>query len=298
MVSEAAKRVIERIRAENSGPELDLDAARANWIAGSKELTLPAGAVFAVTEAGGIAAEWMDTPGAQPDRLLLLLHGGGYNAGSPVTHRKLAALLGLATGTRVLTPDYRLAPEHPFPAAPEDALAVWNWLTTEGGREPASIVVAGDSAGGGLALTMMLMLRDAGRQQPLAAVLLSPWTDLSVSGRSYETNRASDPGITREGLLRAGAWYAGKLPVTHPLASPLFADLKGLPPLLIHAGGAEAMLDDSRVFAERAGAAGVEVTFREWPGLWHVHQHEAPEVPEAVQAIAEIGAFVKGRFTR
>ena len=228
--------------------------------------------------------------------MFLLLHGGGYNAGSPKTHRRMAANLAAATGMRVLVPDYRLAPEHPFPAGVKDALLAYGWLLSQGLSE-ADIVVGGDSAGGGLALSMLLALREANARMPLAAVLMAPWTDLTVSSPSYETLRDKDPTITREGLREAGLWYAGNRDPADPMLSPLFADPRGLPPLLIHAGGDEVMVDDSVLFAEKAQAAGVETVLKVWPGLWHVFQVQS-HVPEAAQAIAEIGAFVREQMGR
>ena len=257
---------------------------------------LPEGARFESVVAGGVPSEWMDMPESVPGKVLLLLHGGGYNAGSPKTHRRMAAHLARETGMRVLVPDYRLAPEHPFPAGVKDALLAYGWLLSQGLSE-TDIVVGGDSAGGGLALSMLLALREANAKMPLAAVLLAPWTDLTVSSPSYETLRDKDPIITREGLREAGLWYAGNRDPADPMLSPLFADPSGLPPLLIHAGGDEVMLDDSVRFAQKAQLAGVATTLKVWPGLWHVF-HGEPHVPEAAAAIGEIGAFVKDQMGR
>lgn len=304
MISQEARRVIARIRAEHEGPDIPLEENRRNWIARASALPLPAGTTITPQRIeGGLWAEWVDAPGASRGRVFLLLHGGGYNAGSPVTHRRLAAMIGIETGMRVLVPDYALAPEHPYPAGLVHALGAYAWLTGEGSRAageagilPADVVVGGDSAGGGLTLSLLLSLRDGGLPLPRAAVLLSPWTDLTVSSPSYALNRDRDPSITQNGLREAGVMYAGGSDPADPMLSPLFADLGGLPPLLIHVGGDEAMLDDSRLLAERAAAAGVEVLYRLWPGLWHVHHHEAPEVPEAAQALREIGSYVRSRF--
>jgi acetyl esterase/lipase len=292
MVSPEAERAIARIRAESSGPPKTLAQSRADWIAGAMQQPLPEGAVVSGAVVGGIAGECVEIAGTSPRRVILQLHGGGYNAGSPVTHRKLAAYFALYGGARVFTPDYRLAPEHPFPAAPEDGLAVYDGLLGQG-IAPADIVFIGDSAGGGLALTMLLMLRERGGPMPAAAVLLAPMADLTVSSESYVSNRASDPQITREGIAEAGIWYAGGRDLRDPLLSPVFADLTGLPPLLIHAGGIEVMLGEAEAIAERARIAGVNVTYKEWPGLWHIHHHEVPDVPEATAAVREIGAFIR-----
>ena len=291
MVSTEAQKEIDRLFSLFDPVERPLPARRRDWERDALLEPLPEGATFRQVIAGGVAAEWMTMPGADASRVFLLLHGGGYNAGSPKTHRKLAANLARVTGLPVLTPDYRLAPEHPFPAAVEDARAVYEWLLGQG--YPADhIIVGGDSAGSGLSLSLLLDLTAAGRPLP-KGVLMAPWTDLTCSSPSYEANRALDPIITQENLSRAGLWYAGNNDPRHPIASPLFGDLTGLPPLLIHAGGAETMVDDSRRFAALARAAGVSVEEKIWPGLWHVFHTACPAVPEAASAMEEIGAFVR-----
>ncbi|MEO6012006.1 MAG: alpha/beta hydrolase [Devosia sp.] len=272
-----------------------LDVRRREWEAEARLQILPKGSRFQPVDAAGIKAEWMEMPLVSRRRVLLLMHGGGYNAGSPRTHRKLAAHLSRATHARVLTPDYRLAPEHAFPAAVKDSLKVYGWLLDQGIGED-EIVFGGDSAGGGLALSMLLALRQAGAKMPRAAILLSPWTDLTVSSPSYERHRKADPIIARERLREAGLMYAGQRDPADPTASSLFADLTGLPPMLIHVGGDETMLDDSRLLAEHARAAGIDVSYKVYEGMWHVHQHAAPEVPEAVAAFNDIAAFIRAHF--
>lgn len=301
MVSSEARARIEQMLADKreerrrfpQGKPLEL--SRKDWEAEARLDVLPKGARFQPVDAGGIRAEWMEMPLIDRQRVFLLLHGGGYNAGSPRTHRRMAAHFSRAAHARVLTPDYRLAPEHPFPAAVKDALKAYGWLLEQGYPE-GQIVVGGDSAGGGLTLSMLLALREAGAKMPRAAVLLSPWTDLSCSGATYTTLRKLDPIIDKEGLSAAGVWYAGGRDLRDPMASPLFAEAAGLPPLLIHAGGDETMLDDSRLFAERARAAGVDVTFKIYDGMWHVHHAAAPDVPEAVAAFNDIAAFIRSQF--
>ena len=297
MISDEARKELEVQFAKPKKVGLTLTEKRRQWE--DECLTthvLPEGMVVEAVISGGVPGEWVTMPQSQADKVFLLLHGGGYNAGSPKTHRSMAANLAAATGMRVLVPDYRLAPEHPFPAGVKDALLAYGWLLSQGLSE-ADIVVGGDSAGGGLALSMLLALREANARMPLAAVLMAPWTDLTVSSPSYETLRDKDPTITREGLREAGLWYAGNRDPADPMLSPLFADPSGLPPLLIHAGGDEVMVDDSVLFAERAQAAGVETVLKVWPGLWHVFQVQS-HVPEAAQAIAEIGAFVREQMGR
>lgn len=295
MASPEAHIEIARLFAERREEDVPLPRRRRDWEAEARADTLPEGAQFRPAIAGGVPAEWVDMPGADPRRVLLFFHGGAYNAGSPRTHRKLTALLAQATGARVLVPDYRLAPEHPFPAAVKDALLAFGWLLTEG-YEASDIVVGGDSAGGGLALSMLLALREAGAQMPRAAVLMAPWTDLSASSPSYERLWQNDPVIDPQRLREAGSWYAGRRNPRDPMASPLFAELGGLPPMLIHVGGGEVMLDDSTRFADAAAAAGCRVTLKIWPELWHVFHNAAPEVPEASEAIAEIGQFVRQSY--
>lgn len=272
-----------------------LEQRRRDWEAETRLDVLPKGARFQPVDAGGIKSEWMEMPLVDRARVFLLLHGGGYNAGSPRTHRKMAAHLSRAAHARVLVPDYRLAPEHPFPAAVKDALRAYGWLLEQGFAEE-QIIVGGDSAGGGLTLSLLLALREAGAKMPRAAVTMSPWTDLSCSSGTYSRHRSLDPIIDKEGLSEAGLWYAGSRDPKDPMASPMFADLRDLPPILVQVGGDETMLDDSRIFADRAKAAGVDVTYQLYDGMWHVHQSGAPDVPEAVAAYNDIAAFIRAQF--
>jgi monoterpene epsilon-lactone hydrolase len=295
MVSAEARAELERLFAERR-PDRPLEQRRREWEAQARLHVLPKGARFSQVEADGIPSEWMEMPRVARDRALLLLHGGGYVAGSSKTHRRLAANLCRAMHMRVLTPNYRLAPENPFPAGAKDALRAYGWLLRQG-LMPNQIVVGGDSAGGGLALSMLLALRDAAAVLPRAAVLLSPWTDLTVSSPSYRRHRALDPILSQQGLREAAAMYAGTRDPSDPLLSPLFADLRGLPPILIQAGGDEAMVDDSRRLAEGAQAAGVHVTCKIFEGMWHVFHASGTEIPEARLAIDEIGAYVRELFT-
>jgi acetyl esterase/lipase len=297
MISDDARKELDALFAKPKRTGLTLTQNRRQWE--EECLTthiLPDEAKLTAVVAGGVPGEWMDMPQSDPGKVFLLLHGGGYNAGSPKTHRRMAANLAQATGMRVLVPDYRLAPEHPFPAGVKDALLAYGWLLSQGFSE-ADIVIGGDSAGGGLALSMLLALREAKAKMPLAAVLMAPWTDLTVSSPSYETLRAKDPIIDRDRLRQSGLWYAGNRDPADPMLSPLFADPTGLPPLLIHAGGDEVMVDDSVLFAEKAKAAGVETVLKVWPGLWHVFQTQS-YIPEAAQAIREIGDFVHEQVKR
>jgi epsilon-lactone hydrolase len=242
--------------------------------------------------ANGVKAEWITAPGAAADRAVLYLHGGGYVMGSLTTHRDLMGRISRAAQARVLGLDYRLAPEHPFPAAVDDAVAGYRFLLAQGLR-PARIAIAGDSAGGGLTLATLVAARDAGLTLPAAAVCLSPWVDLEGTGESMKTRIHVDPIASKEGTaLLAQVYLAGKSPRT-PLAAPLYADLKGLPPLFIQVGDHEVLLDDSTRVAERARAAGVQVKLEVWPEMVHVWQLFASFLPEGQQAIDGIGQFIR-----
>jgi epsilon-lactone hydrolase len=226
------------------------------------------------------------------DRVLLYLHGGAYQIGSPATLRHLVALISDAARTRVLSVDYRLAPEHPFPAAVDDTLTAYRWLLANG-TDPARIAIAGDSAGGGLTLAALVALRDAGVPLPAAAVAMSPWTDLALTGESLRTRAEADFMLQPAGMREtADTYLAGEDP-HHPYASPLYADLRGLPPLLIHVGDAEVILDDSTRFAARARDAGVDVTLEVWDEMPHVWHAFAGLLPEADQAVARIGSWLR-----
>jgi acetyl esterase/lipase len=226
--------------------------------------------------------------------VILYLHGGGYMLGSIHTHRELVSRLSRAAGARGLLIDYRLAPEHPFPAAVDDALAAYRFLLS-GGIEPRRIAIAGDSAGGGLTLATLLALRDAGDPLPAAGVGLSPWTDLEGLGASAQPGAVDDPLLTLAGLREmAGRYAPGAL--RNPLASPVHGSYRGLPPLLLQVGTREILLDDSTRVAERARAAGVDVTLEKWDGLIHVWQLFGSEIPEARQAVQAIGDFLRKRM--
>lgn len=302
MISKEARAEIDRMLAardeasRNPAPPRTLEEERADWEASGLQSPLPEGARYEAVNAGGVLAEWMEMPGVRPDQALLLVHGGGYTSGSPITHRKLAANLSRAANSRALTPHYRLAPEHPFPAGVNDAIMAYDWLRTQG-IAARDIIVVGDSAGAGLALSMLVALPDTGAPMPAAAVLMSAWTDLTVSSPSMDTHRDVDVQVTRDSLLAAARLYMGEGDPADPRASTLFADPTGLPPLLFQVGGAEVLLDDSRIFVERARAAGVDATLQVFDGMWHVFQSHAPGVPEAEAAINKIAAFIRAHLS-
>jgi acetyl esterase/lipase len=242
--------------------------------------------------ANGVKSEWVSVPGADAGRAILYLHGGGYVIGSINTHRSLAGRLSRAAKARVLVIDYRLAPEHPFPAAVDDSVAAYRWMLAQG-LKPSRIAVAGDSAGGGLTAATLVAIRDAKLPVPAAGALLSPWVDLEGIGESMTTKDAADPMVHKEGLLNMAKAYLGGHNPRTPLAAPLYADLAGLPPLLIQVGTSETLLDDASRLAERAKKAGVNVTYEPWQNMIHVWQLFAPMLDEGQQAIEKIGAFVR-----
>ncbi|MGO8938375.1 MAG: alpha/beta hydrolase [Mycobacterium sp.] len=242
--------------------------------------------------ANGVSAAWISAPGAAADRAVLYLHGGGYIMGSLNTHRDLMGRISRAAQARVLGLDYRLAPEHPFPAAVDDTLAGYRFLL-EQGLAPKRLAIAGDSAGGALTLAALIAGRDAGLPMAGAAVCLSPFLDLEGTGESIKTRADVDPIATPEVIdVWAKAYLAGANPRT-PLANPLYADLAGLPPLLIQVGDHEVLLDDSTRLAERGRAAGVQVKLEVWPEMIHRWQSYAAVLPEGQQAIEDIGTFIR-----
>lgn len=243
-------------------------------------------------DANGVPAEWVTAVGIEPEGVILYLHGGGYVIGSIATHRGLAERLSHAADARVLVIDYRLAPEHPFPAAVEDATTAYRWLLASG-IHPARISIAGDSAGGGLAVATLVALRDAGDPLPTTGVCQSPWVDLEGIGESMTIRAGLDPMVQKEGLLHMASMYLGSAAPRTPLAAPLYADLTGLPPLLIQVGTSETLYDDAIRLADRATAAGVNVTLEPWQDMIHVWQLFAPMLPEGQQAIDRIGEYIR-----
>jgi acetyl esterase/lipase len=245
-------------------------------------------------DAGGVPAEWVTAPGCDPGRAVLYLHGGGYVIGSINTHRRLAYDISAASGARVLVIDYRLAPEHPFPAAVDDAATAWRWLLQQG-FATSRLAIAGDSAGGGLTLATLVNLRDQKLGLPACAVAISPWVDLEGVGNSITARAAQDPMVQKDGLLwMAGLYLNGKDAKT-PLAAPLHAELKGLPPILVQVGTAETLLDDATRLAEKLHADGVDVRLAIWPNMLHVFPLFAPILSEGRDGCLEIGSFIRSK---
>lgn len=254
-------------------------------------LRIPPDVVCDRINANGVPGERLRLPESAPDKALYFLHGGGYTSGSTNTHRDLVSRIARAAGAQALSVDFRLAPENKFPAALDDAVKAYRWLITR--VEPSNVVIAGDSAGGGLAIASLVALQEAGDPLPAAAAVMSPWVDLGLSGESMRTMARDDPMNNLEEVQRqAEAYLQGTDPRT-PLASPLYADLTGLPPVLIQAGSAEVLLDDAVRLAERGKTAGVDVTLSLWDEMFHVWQIFAPVLPEGRRAIDEMGAFIR-----
>jgi monoterpene epsilon-lactone hydrolase len=298
MPSQAMQDVIvvlrNRQKASASQAPPTLEERRATFVPGDRLHPVPDDVLVSEVTAGGVPAHWLTAPGTDTGRVLLFLHGGGYELGSLRSDGELAARLGRASGMRVLFPEYRLAPENPFPAAIDDVLAAWHWLRTDQGLSSSSIAVAGASAGGGLTVALLVATRDAGEALPAAVVLMSPTVDLTSSGASM-TERADQDPISTPAMLRhfAADYLAGADPKT-PLASPLFASLSELPPLLLQVGTADLLLSDSERLAAAAADTGVDVDLEIGAGLPHVYQIMLG-TPEAAEATEQIGSFLADR---
>ena len=243
---------------------------------------------------GQLGAAWINPKEFDTDKVMYYLHGGGYAMGSIHTHKSLIAQIAREGRVKAMAIDYRLAPENTFPAALDDALAGYLWLLDQG-YKPENIVIAGDSAGGGLTLATLHNIKAKGYSMPACAVCLSPWTDLAGTGESMETKAKEDPLLLPDEIIRWGAMYVGEHEVTHPLISPLYGDLDGFPPLLIQVGTAEIILDDSLRFAEKAKAAGVDVLLDVWDDMPHVWQFYWRYLPEGKKAIRKLGTYIRGR---
>ncbi len=291
MASQQLQTIIQMMKSRPDMQGASVEQRRAAFEAVTVMFPVPEDVRREPVDAGPVPGEWIAAPGADPERVIYYLHGGGYIIGSINSHRELISRLSRAAGARALAIDYRLAPENPFPAGVEDATAAYRWLLSTG-VDPARVVIAGDSAGGGLTVAALVALRNAGDPLPAAAVCLSPWVDMEGLGESMTTNAEVDPMIQREQLLEGAKAYLGGAEPRTPLAAPLHADLTGLPPLLIHVGSSETLLDDSTRLAERAKAAGVDVTLEVWDEMIHVFQFMAAMLPEGQQAIDRSGEFI------
>ena len=250
-------------------------------------------AEFEAVDVDGVPGEWSIVRGSDVSRALLYLHGGGYCSGSIVSHRRMVTEAGRAAGVRTLAIGYRLAPEHPFPAALDDALTAWRFLGDHG-ITAAHIAIGGDSAGGGLTVALVNRLREGKEELPRCMWLVSPWTDLTLSGATLVTNDAADPIIHRSYLVElADAYVPADMARTDPRISVLYADLKGLPPMLVQVGSAETLLDDSTRLAAAAGAAAVPVTLEIWPHMIHAWHLWNAHLEPGRRALASAGAFIR-----
>jgi len=268
----------------------DLPRIRAGMEKAAGRMRLHRETIVGETNLNGIPAERITTPRSVSDRAVLYLHGGAYVLCSPRTHRGLASAVAFASHSQAWVIEYRLAPEHPYPAALQDGLRAWDELAQR--FAPERIAIVGDSAGGGLAVQLLVALRDRGGPLPGCAALMSPWVDLSGSGPTMWERNARDPWLPAELMHLPAQAYAGDLDVADPRVSPLFADLRGLPPLLVHCGTDEIVHDDATRLVERAKAAGVDATIGIWPGMFHVFQ-AFPGIPERRRALREIGGFIR-----
>ena len=274
-----------------------VEESRANSERSAKWMgKLPASITVEKVDRDGLNAEWIYNLDSDPEKVILYLHGGGYVIGNIALYRLLCATLSQKTNARVFLPDYRLAPEHPYPAAVDDTVAAYHWLL-EQGYDAKNIIIAGDSAGGGLSLAATLSLRAEGQPLPAGVICLSPWADLSLSGESHQSKAKAEAMLLKESLRLWASSYANKADLRNPLISPIFADFAGFPPLLIQVGSEEILLDDSVLLAENAKSAGGDVTLSVYEGMWHVWQ-TLGFLPESRAAIEEIRDFVRKRVEK
>lgn len=293
MPSPECEAVLQLLWARQEGPAASREALadRRAELDSSPLFPLPDDVAVEQVDAGGLRAVWLSPPGTRSDRCVLYLHGGGYTRGSITSHQELASRVAAAAGGRALLVEYRLAPEHAFPAAVDDAVGAATWLLDSAGQDPASLVIAGDSAGGGLTVSTMLALRDAGRPLPACAVLMSPWLDLRPKTLEGRAAYGRDPVVLPVDLDVSVEWYLAGQPTNAPLASPVCADLAGLPPVFVQVGSEELLREDSESFARFSRDAGVEVVLDVNEGLFHVFQLMA-HLPETAEAFARIGDFL------
>lgn len=280
---------VKRIDAEKK----DVGKTRRLWDLGARFLIPAFGVKRTIESVGGVESEWHTPKGAADGKVLLYLHGGAFVMGNYRTHRQLAGHLARAGRIKTLVPDFRLAPEHKFPASIDDCIDVFRALVADG-YAPGNIIVAGDSAGGGIAVGTMLKLRDLGEPLPGGAILLSPFLDFTVSGESIVSRADVDPWFRPENIPVVANYYCEPDQLQHPYASPIFADVDGLPPLFIQVGDREILLSDSERLANMQRAAGGDVELEVWPDMWHVFQVCINKMPESRRAIRRIGEYVQG----
>ncbi|MDJ0904488.1 MAG: alpha/beta hydrolase [Woeseiaceae bacterium] len=273
----------------------DVQRMRTVWHALANTLWTASGVDVRRTEFAGMRSEWLTPQAPARGKAMLYLHGGAYVFGNCTTHRQLVSYVARSCGVRALVIEYRLAPENPFPAAIDDSLAAYRALRDDG-YGPGDIVLAGDSAGGGLVMALLLSLRDAGEEMPAGAVLLSPWLDLTASGESMTTRAKRDPWFKPPDMPIIASYYCAEDEYRNPLVSPVFANVEGLPPIYIQVGDDEILLSDSTRIAGNIEAAGGDVTLEVWPDMFHVFQVFVHQMPESRAAIDKLVPFVKSRL--
>ena len=270
---------------------LTIEENRARSANTAKLMRIPKGVTVTDINTDGLHSKWISPLNPTLGKAILHLHGGGYVTGGADSHLMMCIPMAQTLRTKILLPNYRLAPEHPFPAAVDDAVKVYRWLLAQG-HSPKDIIISGDSAGGGLSLAAVLTLRDAGEPLPAAVVCLSPWTDLTFTGKSHITKAQADSVLLTEVLREWATCYAGIETPSHPLISPIYADFHNFPPLLIQVGSDEVLLDDALMLAEKAKADGVNVKLTVWDELWHVWPALGDLIPESKKAFEEIDQFL------
>ena len=296
MASAELHELVAMLRSSKIASDPTIEEIRAGWEKFTASFVPAADISFKPVVARGVTAEWVTTPDSDSSRVVLYFHGGGYTIGSIASYRSFTGRLARATRARLLSIGYRLAPEHPFPAALDDAVSSYRWLLDQG-IPPGRIAVVGDSAGGGLALSLAIAIRDAGGPPAATIVAIGPSTDLAKEGASVKERAHLDPIVNLESSMAHALRYVGTQGnLKHPLASPLYSDLHGLPPLLIMVGTHEALFDDSTRFAAKAEAAGVEVQLDIWEEMIHVWPVFADILPEGRQAIDKIGDYIRARI--
>ncbi|HEY0300535.1 MAG TPA: alpha/beta hydrolase, partial [Rhizomicrobium sp.] len=277
------------------GPDTPFMARRAQAEAFAAAFVKPDGIAIEAGELGGVPVEWITPDGAHPRQVFFHLHGGGYVLGNPAGSRAFTTDLALRARCRVVSVDYRLAPEHPFPAAVDDAVAAYRALLAQG-TAPGDVAIGGESAGGGLAVATLLAARTEGLPMPGALVAISPWTDMRCTAESFESQAAKDPLLTRRSLKEMADAYMASSDPRHPFASPALGDLSGLPPMLIHVGSDEVLLDDAGALAAAARSHGVEATLEVWPRMIHVWHMFHPMLPEGADAMRDVASFIRGKW--
>ena len=294
MVSEGLERVIKLV-VKSGEPAIKrrVEEGRASFEVIGAMLKIPNDVKIEKVDISGIPALWISTPEVVEENIVLYLHGGGYVQGSINSHKEFGSRISRVSNSRVLLLDYRRAPENPYPAALEDAVAAYKWLIDGEGISPKKVIIGGESAGGGLTIATLLKLRDTGITLPAAAIILSPWADLDMTGDSIRTKAKVDPLVSASDLFFLASLYIGDDDPKNPYISPLYADLKGLPPMLIQVGSAEILLNDSTRIAEKAKNAGVDVFLDIWEDMIHMFLLFASWAPEGQKANEKIGEFIQ-----